>query len=85
VVVHVTTWSAQDALAVAVSALFRKGDEWAVFSVENGRARTTPVRIGRRNNRLAEVVYGLTAGMQVVMHPSDRIEDGSRVAQRNLP
>jgi len=61
VVVHVTTWSAPDALTVPVSALFRKGDQWAVFADENGRAKTVPVNIGHRNNRMAEVLSGLAA------------------------
>jgi HlyD family secretion protein len=81
VVVHVTIWSTADALTVPVSALFRKGEQWAVFSDENGRARTTPIRIGHRNNRLAEVISGLSAGDRVVVHPSDRIADGSPLAQ----
>ena len=84
VIVHVAIWSADDALTAPVSALFRKGDEWAVFAVENGRARTTIVKIGHRNNRVAEVLAGLPAGTQVVVHPSDRIADGARVAQREL-
>ena len=83
VVVHVTTWSAPDALTVPVSALFRKGDQWAVFADENGRAKTVPVNIGHRNNRMAEVLSGLAAGDRVVLHPSDRIADGSRLAQRD--
>lgn len=82
VVVHVTIWNSADALTVPVSALFRKGDQWAVFSDENGRARTTPIRIGHRNNRLAEVISGLSAGDRVVVHPGDRIADGSPVVQR---
>jgi HlyD family secretion protein len=31
------------------------------------------------------VVSGLTAGDRVVVHPSDRIADGSRIAQRGAP
>ncbi|MDA9479628.1 secretion protein HlyD [Bradyrhizobium sp. CCBAU 65884] len=85
VVVHVTTWSAQGVVAVPVSALFRQGDQWAVFADENGRARAKPVQIGHRNNRFAEVMSGLTEGDQVVVHPSDRIADGSRIAQRGVP
>jgi HlyD family secretion protein len=82
VIVHVAIWSAEDALMLPVSALFRKGGDWAVFAVEDGRARTTRVEIGHRNDRVAEVLAGLTAGTQVVTHPSDRISDGTRVAQR---
>jgi HlyD family secretion protein len=82
VIVHATIWSAGDVLTVPVSALFRTGEDWAVFVVEDGRARLTPVKIGHRNNRLAEVLEGLAAGRQVVLHPSDKIADGVRIARR---
>lgn len=82
VIVHVTVWSAEKALAVPVSALFRKGEDWAVFRVKSGRVHTTIVKIGRRNSRLAEVLSGLSADDQVVLHPSDRVRDGVAVLER---
>ena len=82
VFVHVTTWSAENALSVPVSALFRKGDSWAVFAIVDGRARTTLVEVGRRNNRIVEIKSGLSVGDRVVLHPSDRIRDDVRVARR---
>jgi HlyD family secretion protein len=82
VIVHVIVWGAEDVLTVPVSALFRKGDDWAVFVIQNGRAQTAIVKIGHRNNRIAEVIAGLSAGTQVVVHPSDRISESTRVAQR---
>jgi HlyD family secretion protein len=50
--------------------------------VREGRARAIPIKIGARNNRVAQVVDGLGAGERVVLHPSDRIKDGARVAAR---
>jgi len=82
VIGHVTVWSSENALTVPVGALFRVGDDWAAFAVKDGRARTTRVQIDHRNNRAAEVLSGLSAGDRVVLHPSDRISDGSRVAER---
>jgi HlyD family secretion protein len=82
VIVHITVWSAEKALAVPVSAFFRKGDDWAVFRVKSGRADTTIVKIGRRNSQLAEVLSGLSAGDRVVLHPSDRVRDGVAVSER---
>jgi len=82
VIVHVTIWSADDAVNVPVSALFRAGEDWAVFRVEGGRARITPVEVGRRNDREAEIRSGLLPGDGVVLHRSDRIVDGSAVAER---
>jgi HlyD family secretion protein len=82
VIVHVTIWSSSDALTVPVAALFRQGDVWAVFAIREGRAQVTPITVGQRNNRVAEVLSGLSAGDRVVLHPSDRVKDGARVAQR---
>ena len=82
VTVHVTVWKADSALAVPIGALFRKGDDWAVFTVRDNRARTTSVQIGHRNNRQAEILTGLSVGDVVVLHPSDRVSEGARVASR---
>jgi len=84
VIVHVTIWAADHVLTVPVSALFRKGDNWAVFAVANGRARTTVVQIGHRNSRLAEVMTGLADGDRVIVHPSDRIKEDVSVSAREL-
>jgi len=82
VIVHVTTWSADDVVTVPVGALFRQGENWAVFAVKDGRANATVVSIGHRNGRVAEVLSGLAAGDRVVMHPSDRVKKDIKVSQR---
>ena len=82
VIVHVVVWQGSDVLTVPVGALFRSGNEWAVYAVKGGRARATPLEIGHRNAQLTEVLSGLSAGDRVVVHPSDRVRDGSAVAQR---
>jgi len=82
VIVHVTVWNAEEALSVPVGALFRKGEEWAVFSVKDGRARTALVKIGHRNSRMAEILSGVAEGDRVVLHPSDRITEGVAVSER---
>lgn len=84
VIVHVTIWKADDVLTVPVGALFRQGDDWAVFAVSDGRARATIITVGQRNNRMAEVLSGLDAGDRVVLHPSDRITNGVSVAERDV-
>ncbi len=82
VVVHVTVWRSDNALTVPIGALFRSGDRWAVFVMRDGRAHTTPVEIGHHNNRSAEILSGLIDGDRVVLHPSDRVSDGARIAER---
>jgi HlyD family secretion protein len=84
VIVHVVIWNGEDVLTVPVGALFRVGDDWAVFADVRGKARTTLVNIDHRNNRLAEVVSGLSEGTRVVLHPSDRVTDGMRISQRTV-
>lgn len=82
VIVHVTVWSGDDVLTVPVGALFRLGEDWAVFRLKDGRASTTIVKTDHRNGRMAEVLSGLSAGDQVVLHPSDRIKHGVAVSER---
>lgn len=81
-IVHVTVWGADDVLQVPGAALFRQGNQWAVYAVKNGRARVAEVAIGHRSSRTAEIVSGLSVGDTVILHPSDRIKNESRVSQR---
>ena len=56
--------------------------QWHVFKVVDGAAALTPVTLGHRSSRFAEVVDGLAAGDVVVLHPSDRVVDGVAVEAR---
>lgn len=80
--VRIVLWQADDALQVPLSALFRQGEDWAVFKVDDGAAETRIVRIGRRNDTAAQIVDGLDEGDRIVLHPSGRVGDGTRVVQR---
>lgn len=73
---------ADDVLKVPTSALFRVGKQSAVFQVVDGIVHQEIVEIGRQNGLEAEVLKGLAAGDQVVVHPSDQIEDGVVVRKR---
>lgn len=84
VTVHVSVWHADSATSVPLGSLFRSGSDWAVFIVQDGRAALRKVTVGRRNSQVAEVVSGLAAGDTVILHPSDRVQDRSRVAARPL-
>lgn len=80
--VRIVTWRDSDVLAVPVGSLFRRGEGWAVFTIEDGTARLQPVEIGQRNDRDAQVLEGLVEGQTVVLHPPDTLADGARVAIR---
>jgi HlyD family secretion protein len=79
---RISIWQADDIVRVPLSALFRRGAVWAVFRVVDGRSVETPVTIDHRNGSYAEVLAGLVDGDIVVVHPSDRVADGVRVAPR---
>lgn len=67
------------AAVVPIGALFRRGDAWEVFTVEQGRARLRQVRIARRSGRLAAVAEGLKPGEMVVVYPPAALKDGVAV------
>ena len=75
-------WQGDDVLQVPAGALFRHGDGWAVFVVAGDRAVRRSIVLGHRSAEAAEVIDGLTSGERVVLHPSNRIEDGTRVRER---
>jgi HlyD family secretion protein len=70
------------ALTLPLGAVFRSGGGWAVFRIENGVARSTPVEVGHRAQAVVEVRAGLSQGDAVVVHPGDKVKDGVRVAAR---
>ncbi len=80
--VGIVVWQAEDVLRVPLGALFRVGEAWAVFVEADGRSRLREVGIGHRNSAFAEVLEALEDGARVVLHPSDRIEDGTRIVER---
>lgn len=69
----------EDVLQVPASALFRDGRRWAVYRVDGGRARLTPVTPGLQGEDAVQVLRGLAAGDRVVAYPDDRLADGRRV------
>jgi HlyD family secretion protein len=81
---RVIVWAASDVLQVPIGALFRDGDDWAVFVAEDGRARLRTVTLGRRNAVSAQVADGLAPGDLIILHPGDRVVDGVRIESRAL-
>lgn len=79
---RIVLWEADDVLKIPLPALFRDGDQWAVFAERHGSAELRHVEIGRDNGLEAEVVKGLEAGERVVLHPSDKVSDGVRLVAR---
>lgn len=80
---RIVTWEHSEVLKVPTSSLFRRGENWAVFVVNDGKAQLRVIEIGRRNSLEAEVKDGLDVNQQVIQFPSDRVKDGIEIVERD--
>lgn len=80
--VRAVVWETAQATRVPVGALVRAASGWGVFVFDDGRVRFRALRIGQRNNEDAEVLEGIDAGTQVILHPPDTLTEGARVTRR---
>jgi len=76
---RIITWEGDDVLVVPASALFRQGASYAVFVIQDGRAKLRAVEVGHRGSFEVEVLKGLSDGDRVVIHPPNELTDGKRV------
>jgi HlyD family secretion protein len=76
---RIITWERERALKVSSGALFRRGNQYAVFALRDGRATFQPVVVGRASGTETEITDGLREGDEVIIYPGDRIHDGERV------
>jgi len=75
-------WEGERVMQVPLGAVFRHGDGWAVFRVQDEVARLAPVTLGHRAESAVEVLTGLKLGDGIVVHPGDRVKDNVRVEPR---
>jgi HlyD family secretion protein len=71
----IVIWESENVLKVPSSALFRHGDGWSVFVIDDGKAIRRDVDIGHRNQFEAEVLSGVEAGAAVILHPTNETAD----------
>lgn len=77
---RIIIWQDDDVVRVPTSALFRHGDDWCVFAIDEQQiARRVVLQVGHRNDQFAEVLSGLEPGDSVIAHPGDKIDEGTRV------
>jgi HlyD family secretion protein len=80
--VRIVVWEKGDAVTVPTSSLFRSAGEWSAFVIDGEVIRLRPVRIGQRNEQVAEVLEGLAPGDRVVAYPGESLADGVKVRVR---
>ncbi len=77
--VAIVTWQANSTLTIPTSAVFQRSSGWHTFAVENNRVELHPVVIGARDRERTRVLGGVSEGDQVILYPSDLINEGSSV------
>lgn len=82
---QITVWSGENILKVPMSAVFRRGQGWSAFTIQNGRARVGDIEIGHHNESEVEILKGLAEGENVILHPSNQIADGVHVRRQSKP
>ena len=76
---RIVVFERADAVIAPVAALFRDGEQWAVYVVHDGRAQKRRVKVGARTGSDAWIEDGLAPGERVVVYPSDSVADGTRL------
>ena len=66
-------------IALSRSALISHSGNHTVFVVEGDHAKETPIRAGEELGDLIEILEGVKAGERVVMKPTGRLKNGSRI------
>lgn len=76
---RVAVWHHPDVLLAPAGALFREGNQWKTFIYQNGRAVSRTVTAGHTDGQRTEILDGLAAGDELLLHPPDTVKDGTRV------
>lgn len=79
---RIITWQSDAVVTVPLTALFRRADGWAVYVDEDGEAAVRQIEIGHTSGLTVEITNGLALGEWVVLHPTDRLDVGTRLRRR---
>ena len=80
--VRVAVWHADDVLIVPAGALFREGNAWKTYVFREGTAVLTAIEAGHSDGRFTEILAGIAAGEELLLHPPDTVKAGTRVVKR---
>lgn len=76
---HIAVWETPSALKLPSGAFFRRGTNWAVFVLQNGRAAQREVKTGQSSGIETQILDGVKEGEEVILYPGDRIRENQRV------
>ena len=80
--IRVILWQHDRVLRAPLTALFRDGEEWAIFVEESGKAAKRRIEIGHTTPKYAEIVNGLVENELIVVYPAGNIHDGTKISAR---
>ena len=81
---RVILWRDDNVLKLPITSLFRSNGEWSVFVVKDNRAVLKKVQIGKKNAFEAQVLTGVTKDELVILHPSNKINEGVLIDERKI-
>ncbi|MEU4428304.1 HlyD family efflux transporter periplasmic adaptor subunit [Actinoplanes sp. NPDC024001] len=81
-VVRLKVREAADAVTVPAAAVVSVDGRDTVWTVEDGRYASTPVRLGVQGEDTVQVVSGLRAGQRIVVAGADQVEAGAEAPQQ---
>jgi RND family efflux transporter MFP subunit len=66
-------------IAVSQSAVVNRKSKESIFVIRGNKAAETPVRLGDKIGDMVEVLEGVKAGDKIVLNPSERLKNGSKI------
>ncbi len=78
----VAVWHSDDVAVIPSGALFREGNAWKTYVYRGEKAELVEIQAGHSDGRLTEILSGLNAGDEVLLHPPDTVKDGTTVTKR---
>lgn len=69
----------ENSLTLPVGALFRSGNDWALYKVVKQRAVKAAVKIAETSGSAALVESGVNEGDEVILFPGEKIKEGIKV------
>jgi HlyD family secretion protein len=79
---RITVFAQDDVTMIPTGSLFRRGDTWHVYIVDDGRAQDREVKLLRRSGKIAAIAAGIAQADRVIVYPSDRVSSGVAVKER---
>jgi HlyD family secretion protein len=76
---RIVVWESPRTLKAPTGGVFRKGADWAAFTLRDGKTVLQPVQIGRSSGTEVQILSGLKDGEEIVLYPGDRIRENVRV------